>query len=90
MNRKVDKALSESKITFKKIDRIICSSFLYYSAICGFIFGWFSLALFLFMIGGEIPVTFVLLLRVFYFLLAFIFGLKVTIFLVDFIKKILS
>lgn len=87
MGKKLDKTLSESKITFKKIDKIISSAFLYYAAICGFIFGWFSIAFFLFIIGGEIPSGFVLLLRVFYFLLSFIFGIKVTILLISLFKK---
>ena len=87
MGQKLDKALSESKITFEKIDKIVSSSFLYYSAICGFIFGWISLALFFHIIGGEIPAAFVVLLRVFYFLLSFIVGLKVTIYLISLFRK---
>lgn len=87
MGKKLDKALSESKITFEKIDKIVSSAFLYYAAIGGFIFGWFSLALFLLIIGGGIPTVFVVLLRVFYFLLSFLFGLKVTILLIKLFKK---
>lgn len=84
---KLDKVLSESNVAFKKIDKIMSKSFLYYASICGFIFGWFSLALFLFMIGGEIPTVFILLLRIFYFLLSFLFGLKITILLITLFKK---
>lgn len=87
MNSKIDKALSESKITFEKIDKIISSTFLYYAAICGFIFGWFSLAVIIFLISGEIPLVFVLFLRIFYFLLSFLFGLKLTIFLIHLFRR---
>lgn len=87
MNDKLDKTLSESKTTFKRIDRIVSSSFLYYSAICGFIFGWIALALIVHAISGEIPPLFIIMLRVFYFLLSFIFGIKVTIFLIHLFRK---
>lgn len=87
MNRKLNKVLGDSNIAFKKIDKIISSGFLYYAAICGFIFGWFGLAIILHTISGEIPTLFVLLLRVFYFLLSFIFGLKVTVLLITLFKK---
>lgn len=88
MGKKLDKALDEGKITFKKIDKIMSGAFLYYSAICGFIFGWFSLAVILYTISGEIPAAFLLLLRLFYFLLSFIVGIKIIIFLLNlFIRK---
>ncbi len=90
MGDKLDKILRESKVSFEKWDKVFSSIFLYYAAICGFIFGWFSLALFLFMTGGEIPVVFVLLLRLFYFLLVFVFGIKITIILTGVIRKLLK
>lgn len=87
MPKKFSEALSESKITFKKIDKILSRTFLYYAATCGFIFGWISLALIIHAISGEIPPIFVLLLRVFYFLLSFIFGIKVTIFIIHLFRR---
>ena len=87
MGKKLDKALYESKVTFEKIDKLISRAFLYYAAIGGFIFGWFGLALILYAMTGEIPQMFVLLLRVFYFLISFIVGIKVTIYLIGLFKK---
>ncbi len=87
MAEKLDKAISESKATFKRIDKIVSKSFLYYAAICGFIFGWVALALIFHAVSGEIPPLFVILLRVFYFLLSFIFGIKVTLLLIYLFKK---
>lgn len=84
---KLDKVLSESNIAFKKIDKIVSRTFLYYAAIGGFIFGWFGLALIMYTVSGKIPLLFVLLLRVFYFLLSFIVGLKITILLINLFKK---
>lgn len=87
MVRKLGEVLFESRITFEKIDKIISSTFLYYAVICGFIFGWFSLAVIIFLISGELPLAFVLFLRVFYFFLSFLFGLKLTLFLIHLFRK---
>lgn len=84
---KIGKVLSESRVVFSKIDDIVSKVFLYYAAIGGFVFGWFSLAVILFTLAGEIPLIFVLILRVFYFLATFLLGLKVSIFVVGKFRK---
>lgn len=75
-----DNWLSESLIVFKKIDKTVSRIFLYYAATLGFIFGWVCLGILFFSLSGTIPQVFVLLLRVFYFLVSFLFGLKLTVF----------
>lgn len=79
--------LNESMIAFKKIDKIMSKVFLYYSSTCGFIFGWVCLGIIFFSISGTIPKTFILLLRVFYFLISFLLGLKLTVFIMNFFRK---
>ncbi len=87
---KLKKTLSESIITFRKIDKIISKVFLYYASTFGFIFGWVLLGILFFSISGEIPKGFVLLLRIFYFLISFLLGLKLTILITESIKKYIS
>ena len=87
---KLKKALSESMITFKKIDESVSKLFLYYAAAGGFILGWVSLGIILFLISGALPEQFILLLRVFYFLLSFLLGIKFTIFVIESFKKYTS
>lgn len=79
--------LDESMITFKKIDKIVSRIFLYYSSTLGFIFGWIVLGILFFTLSGSIPVVFVILLRVFYFLISFLLGLKLTLFVMGFFRK---
>ncbi len=79
--------LSESLITFKKIDKIVSNVYLYYAATCGFIFGWIVLGILFFTLSGTIPVVFVIMLRVFYFLISFLLGLKLTLFVIKLFKK---
>lgn len=79
--------LDESVVTFKKIDKIVSKIFLYYSSTCGFIFGWVCLGILFFSISGEIPGSFVILLRVFYFLVSFLFGLKLTLVVIGVFRK---
>lgn len=86
MNRK-NNWLNESVTAFKKIDKIVSKIFLYYSSTCGFIFGWVCLGLLFFSISGTIPVFFVILLRVFYFLISFLLGLKLTMFIMNLFRK---
>ncbi len=78
---------NESMTVFKKIDKIVSSVFLYYTSICGFVFGWVIIALLFFSYSGTIPFYFVLILKVFYFLMSFLFGLKLTIFFMNVFKK---
>lgn len=85
---KFKNTLDESVIAFKKIDKIISQVFLYYAATCGFIFGWVVLGILFFTINNSIPLIYVVLLRVFYFLLSFLIGLKLTIFSIYVIKKV--
>ena len=87
MGEKLDKVLYESNVSFKKVDKVMSGAFLYYASTLGFIFGWFGLALVVYTVNGEIPNVFILLLRVFYFLLSFIVGLKITIFLINLFRK---
>ena len=87
---KLKKVLSESMITFRKIDNIISKVFLYYAATLGFIFGWVCLGILFFLISGTLPLVFVLLLRVFYFLISFLVGLKLTILVIRLFKKYTS
>lgn len=84
------KTIEKIGITFSKIDKAISPIFLYYSAILGFIMGWISLAVILLSSGIGLNDGFVLLLRIFYFMLAFVFSLKPTIFLVKLIRKALD
>lgn len=79
--------LNESMITFKKIDKIMSNVFLYYSSTCGFIFGWICLGILFFTLSGTIPMCFVLLLRIFYFLISFLLGLKLTLVVMRLFKK---
>lgn len=81
------KTLTDSLITFRKIDKIISNVFLYYASICGFIFGWTVLGLLSFSLIGSVPPILVLILRIFYFLLSFLVGLKLTIIIAEFLKK---
>ena len=78
-NRK--NVINESVITFKKIDKIVSKIFLYYTSICGFVFGWVCIGIILLSMNGSIPTLFTLLLRIFYFLISFLLGLKLTIFI---------
>ncbi len=78
---------NESIITFKKIDKIVSRVYLYYASTCGFIFGWIVLGVLFFSISGTIPNGFVILLRVFYFLISFLLGLKLTLFIMRLFKK---
>lgn len=87
---KLKKALSESIISFKKIDKIISNVYLYYASTCGFIFGWVVLGILFFSISGSVPPIMVILLRTFYFLLSFLFGLKLTILFIELFKKYTS
>lgn len=79
--------LNESVTAFKKIDKIVSKVFLYYSATCGFIFGWVCLGIIFFSINGTIPGAFIILLRVFYFLISFLLGLKLTMFVIGLFRK---
>lgn len=79
--------LNESMIAFKKIDKIVSNVFLYYSSTCGFIFGWVCLGIIFFSISGTIPGYFIILLRVFYFLISFLVGLKLTMFVINLFRK---
>ena len=79
--------LSESLITFKKIDKVVSNVYLYYAATCGFIFGWIVLGILFFTLSGTIPVVFVIMLRVFYFLISFLLGLKLTLFVMGKFRK---
>lgn len=79
--------INDSMIAFKKIDKIVSKVFLYYSSTCGFIFGWVCLGIIFLSISGSIPVAFVILLRVFYFLISFLLGLKLTVFVMGFFRK---
>ncbi len=79
--------LSESLITFKKIDKVVSNVYLYYAATCGFIFGWIVLGILFFTLSGTIPVVFVIMLRVFYFLISFLLGLKLTLFVMEKFRK---
>ncbi len=78
---------NESLITFKKIDKVVSNVYLYYAATLGFIFGWIVLGVLFFTLSGTIPKVFVLLLRVFYFLISFLLGLKLTLFFMRLFKK---
>lgn len=84
---KLKKTLDESMIAFKKIDKIISKVFLYYASTCGFIFGWIVLGMLFFTLSGTVPVVFVVLLRVFYFLISFLLGLKITLFVMGLFRK---
>lgn len=79
--------LDESTIAFRKIDKTVSKIFLYYSSTCGFIFGWVCLGIIFFSISGTIPKFFILMLRVFYFLVSFLLGLKLTMLIMSFFKK---
>ncbi len=74
-------------IAFKKIDKIVSRVYLFYAATLGFIFGWIVLGILFFTLSGTVPVTFVILLRVFYFLISFLLGLKLTLFIMRLFKK---
>lgn len=84
---KFKKALSDSIISFKKIDKIVSNIYLYYASTFGFIFGWVVLGLLSFSIIGSVPPILILLLRTFYFLLSFLFGLKLTIWIIEHFKR---
>lgn len=75
--------LNESVVAFKKIDKIVSKTLLYYCSIFGFILGWVSLGIIFLSISDTIPLFFVLLLRVFYFLISFLFGLKITVLIIN-------
>lgn len=79
--------INESVVTFKKIDKVVSKIFLYYTSICGFIFGWVCIGIILLSMNGSIPTIFTLLLRIFYFLISFLLGLKFTIFMMKKFKK---
>ncbi len=81
------KTLSESMIAFRKIDKIVSKAFLYYSSTCGFIFGWIVMGILFLSIGDAIPSLFVVLLRIFYFLISFLLGLKLMIFIINLFQK---
>lgn len=85
--RKNGNWFNESIDVFKKIENVISGVFLYYAATCGFIFGWVALSIMFFTLSGSIPQAFVIALRVFYFLLSFLVGLKLTIYFMNIIKK---
>lgn len=71
----------------KNIDKFVSELYLYYAATCGFLLGWVCLGVFLVSILDTLPTLFVLLLRVFYFLLSFLFGLKIVIVLMSLFSK---
>lgn len=75
---------NESVIAFKKIDKIVSKVFLYFSSICGFIFGWICLGIIFLSTSETIPGELIFVLRLFYFLISFLLGLKLTLF---FMKK---
>lgn len=77
----------ESFIAFKKIDKTVSRVYLYYAATLGFIFGWIVLGVLFFTLSGTIPPVFVLLLRVFYFFISFLLGLKLTLLIMRLFKK---
>lgn len=79
--------LDESLITFKKIDKIVSNVYLYYAATCGFIFGWIVLGVLFFSFSGTVPPVFIILLRVFYFFISFLLGLKLTLFIMGKFRK---
>lgn len=85
--KKKNNYLDESVAVFKKIDKVVSSAYLYYAATCGFIFGWVVLGLLFFSISGEIPQIFVLMLRIFYFLISFLLGLKLTLVVMHCFRK---
>ncbi len=84
------KTLTESAISFKKIDKIVSNVYLYYASTCGFIFGWIVLGLLAFSISGSVPPILVILLRTFYFLLSFLVGLKLTILGIELFRRYTS
>lgn len=84
---KLKKTLSESIISFKKINDIVSDVYLYYASTCGFIFGWIVLGILFFSVTGSIPSIMVILLRVFYFLIFFLLGLKMIILIIELFKK---
>lgn len=79
--------LNESIIVFRKIDKIMSNVYLYYASTLGFIFGWIVLGVLFFSISGSVPPVFIILLRVFYFLISFLLGLKLTLFVMGLFKK---
>lgn len=81
------KFLKDSMVVFKKLDKVVSQVFLYFSSTCGFILGWIGLGIILLSASGSIPEPFTILLRVFYFLLSFMIGLKLTLF---FMKKFIK
>jgi len=83
----LNKRLFGSLSIFKKIDQYVSKVYLYYTATCGFIFGWVVLGLLFFSVMGTIPSLFVLSLRIFYFLISFLLGLKLVIFVIGLFKK---
>ena len=68
------------------VGTIVIPTILFYLG--GFIFGWVILALLFFSYSGTIPFGFVILLKVFYFLISFLLGLKLTIFFMNLFKKL--
>lgn len=83
----MDKKIDDTLPVFKKIFKSTSKAFLYYAATCGFLFGWISMAIFLSTLYGEIPFLFVLLLRIFYFLISFLIGLKILIKIIEKVRR---
>lgn len=81
--KKIDKIIQ----SFKQIDKIVSPVFLYYTSICGFILAWITVSVMLLTIAGEIPQIYVIILRVFYFLLSFLCSLKITLIIAQLVKK---
>ena len=79
--------LGKSLITFKRIDKVVSEFFIYFASGCGFVFGWTSLGIIFFSASGGIPAEFVFVLRLFYFIISFLVGLKLTIFFINKIQK---
>ena len=87
MKNKVHNSIEKIIDSFAGLDKIISKTFIYYSVILGFIFGWISIAVILLSAGIEMPLIFILFLRVFYFLLSFIIGLKIVLCLLAMFNK---
>ena len=83
----LENSIIKSKIVFERFDKVISKTFLYYSATFGFIFGWICLGIIFLSISETIPTAFIILLRIFYFLLSFLLGLKMTLFFLKAVNK---
>ena len=81
------KSLQEFIATFSDLDKIVSNALLYLGAIGGFIFGWMALSIILVSIDIGIPPILEMLLRVFYFLLAFVLGLKLVLYGLKLVEK---